>query len=477
MISRSLVFVLSTFFALECSWVIAAPPVAQPNILIIMPDQMRGQAMGCAGDPDVKTPALDRLASRGVYFKNMIANTPLCCPARATLLTGQYPQKHGVICNDLRLRESANTLPKILKSHGYRTGFIGKWHLDGGKRLPGFVPPGPRRQGFDFWAATECDHNHFANHYFRDTDEPIEMKDYETRVWTDIAIDFLKQKSDAPFYLELTFGPPHDPFKAPGKYATMYDPEKLTLRPNWKPGTDGRKAIAAYYGMISDIDEQVGRLLGQLDSLGLAENTIVLFISDHGDMLGSQGRNRKRVPWEESCVVPGILRYPAKVAAGQRLETLFSHVDVAPTLLGFCGIEVPSAMQGWNLAPRLKGITKEEPDWILLQHFTRDNSGGGVEPYRAIRTKTQLYARHADKPWLLYDLRTDPYEMKNLVGDPAAASIQGQLDQSVALMMRSNEDSWDFNINQDVEGGAQLYRDRAFYSVQEYFDWKTKEGR
>ncbi len=446
----------------------AQPADLPPNILVLLPDQMRGEAMGCTGNPDVKTPELDRLASQGILLTNMFANTPVCCPARATILTGKYPHRHGLICNDLRLRESEITLAEILRDHGYRTGFIGKWHLDGGKREPGFVPPGERRQGFDFWAANECDHTHFKNRYFRDDPTPIEMSDYETRVWSDLAIEFLKQKRGAPFFLEVAMGPPHNPYKAPGKYATMYDPEKIALRPNWQPGADGRKEIAQYYGMISDVDEQCGRILRALDELGLAENTVVLFTSDHGDMLGSHGLRYKRKPWEESIHIPGILRFPARIAAEQKLDLLFSHVDIAPTLLGLCGIEIPSAMQGHNLAPRLLGQSKEEPTSILFQIFNPAALDGIPHPWRGIRTKTQMFARFENAPWVLYDLPKDPYELHNLADDPISFRERERMDQLLKDAMNQTRDAWSFNSDEQVEDGARLYREKAYYSIDDY---------
>ncbi len=163
-----------------------------PSILFLMPDQMRGQALGCMGDPDIRTPHLDRLASQGLLLRHMFANTPVCCPARAVILTGKYAHKNGMVANDLRLRETETTIAEILAAHGYRTGFIGKWHLDGGPRLPGFIPPGPRRQGFSFWAANECNHTHFRPVYFRDTAQPITENKFEPEVWTDRAIEFLE---------------------------------------------------------------------------------------------------------------------------------------------------------------------------------------------------------------------------------------------------------------------------------------------
>src|SRR3954453_7524396 len=165
--------------------------VHRPSILLILPDQMRGQALGCMGNPDVRTPNLDRLVAQGLLFHNTFANTPVCCPARANFLTGKYAHRNGMVANDLRLRETEVTIAEILARAGYRTGFIGKWHLDGGPREPGFVPPGPRRQGFEFWAANECSHTHFKNHYFRDTAVPIPIRTFEPEGWTDIALQFL----------------------------------------------------------------------------------------------------------------------------------------------------------------------------------------------------------------------------------------------------------------------------------------------
>ena len=263
----------------------------RPSILLIMPDQMRGQDMGCMGNTEVQTPNLDKLASQGLLCRNTFANTPVCCPARAIILTGKHAHENGMVANDLRLRESETTIAEILAAQGYRTGFIGKWHLDGGKRLPGFIPPGPRRQGFDFWAANECNHSHFRPVYFRDTACPIVDDRFEPEVWTDRAIEFLSQAGHQPFFLMVAMGPPHDPYGAPDKYMRLYDPARLTMRPNWVEGVPraGRRRIAADYAAITAIDEQMGRLMAALEKTGRADDTIVVFISDHGNMLGSHG--------------------------------------------------------------------------------------------------------------------------------------------------------------------------------------------
>src|SRR5262245_39792171 len=282
----------------------AAQRPKPPNVLFIMPDQLRAAALGYMGNTDVRTPHIDRLASESLVLPNTFANTPVCCPARALQLTGKYTHRNGMVANDLRLRESEVTIAELLGEAGYRTGFVGKWHLDGGPRLPGFVPPGPRRQGFQFWAANECAHTHFETQYFRDTPKPIAIRKFEAEAWTDLGIEFLRatRNDPRPFFLSIQMGPPHDPYNAPPDYAKLYDPARLKMRPNWKSGDGipGPAAIAEYYGMITAIDDQVARLLRTLEELALVDDTIVIFTSDHGDMLGSQGRRLKRKPWEES---------------------------------------------------------------------------------------------------------------------------------------------------------------------------------
>jgi arylsulfatase A-like enzyme len=301
------------------------------------------------------------------------------------------------------------------------------------------------------------------------------MKDYETRVWTDLAIEFLERKSDQPFFLLLTMGPPHNPYRAPEEFRKLYDREKLTLPPNWKEGAVTRENLAEYYAMISELDSQVGRLISKLDETGAAENTISLFTSDHGDMLGSHGMRLKRKPWEESIRIPGILRWPAKIKAGQKLDTLFSHVDIAPTLLGLSRIDIPSAMQGWSLADRILGVTEYEQDYVLCSIYTGGDEGTSIAPWRAVRTKDHIYARTSEAPWILHDIRKDPYELNNLAGSPDAERIERQMENQLRLAMRVAEDSWDLNYNWEVEKGGRLYKDRAFYSVEEFQAWEKEQ--
>lgn len=452
----------------------AAPKESRrPSILMIIPDQLRAQSLGCMGNPDVRSPHIDRLASQGILFRNAFANTPVCCPARAIMLTGKYAHRNGMVANDLRLRESETTLAELLAAQGYRTGLIGKWHLDGGPRLPGFVPPGPRRQGFAFWAANECDHSHFRPVYFRDTDRPITENRFEPEVWTDRAIEFLRDSKDAPFFLVVSMGPPHDPYGAPEPYMKLYDPAKLTMRSNWVEGTSGagRKEIAAYYAAITAVDEQVGRLMRALDDLGRADDTIVLLTSDHGDMLGSHGMRLKRKPWEESIRVPGIVRYPARAKPGRTSDALFSHVDFTPTLLALCGLGIPAEMQGSDVSGVVLGRTEQGPDSAFFQIFVPFAGDVTPRPWRGIRTARFMYARTADGPWLLYDLNEDSYERQNLVADPAHDDVRRELDAKLSAWVNRTGDSPDFDSSAAVEDKGRLYRFRAFTSIAEYLDW------
>lgn len=456
------------------------PQTRRPNVLLLLPDQLRAQALGCYGDPNVLTPHMDRLASEGVLFRNTIANSPVCCPAHAILMTGQYCHKNGLVANDLRLRESHTSIAKVFRRAGYRTGFIGKWHLDGGPRMPGFVPPGPRRQGFEFWAANECSHAHFHTQYFRDTETPIPMAKFEAEGWTDLGLDFLRaSRTDSrPFFLNVFLGPPHDPYGAPEKYMRLYDPAKLTLRPNWKAAAKAprREDLAAYYAAVTAVDEQVGRFLNALDELGLAEDTIVLLSSDHGDMLGSQGERLKRKPWEESIRVPGLLRYPRQVKRGRTDDLLLSHIDYMPSLLGLCGLDAPPGLQGRDLSVFIRGGSGgARPESAFLQIFGPYDGDGTPDGWRGVRTARHTYARFRDKPWVLYDNAQDPYQRNNLATDPAAKTLIAEMDRLVDRWMASTGDSWNFNWSAKVEDARRLYTGRTFYSVDEYLAWQKTQ--
>ena len=453
-----------------------APAKRPPNVVFILPDEWRGQALGCMGNPDVQTPNLDQLASEGVLMRNTLANSPVCCPARSVMLTGTYTSRTGMVANDLRLDESEVTLGDLFAQAGYRTGYVGKWHLDGGPREPGFVPPGRRRHGFQYWAANECNHNYFYNWYFREENVPIVTEEYEPEFWTRLGLEFLYESQDRPFFLMLAIGAPHDPYIAPQKFLDLYDPERLTMEPNWVKGVHGagRKEIAGYYAAMTAIDEQVGLLLRTLRELGLEDNTIVFFSSDHGNMLGSQGKILKRKPWEESIRVPGIMRCPGLIPAGRKTDALISHVDFAPTLLSLCGLPVPANMQGTDQSEIVVGKKEKGSDAAYFQIFGPFHAGGVEQGWRGIRTERYMFARWESGPWVLYDLEKDPYEMNNLVHDPTASALMSDMDKKLLAWMQRAEDSWSLDWTAPVEDGDRLCMYRTFHTVPEYLAWAAR---
>jgi arylsulfatase A-like enzyme len=233
----------------------------------------------------------------------------------------------------------------------------------------------------------------------------------------------------------------------------------------------GRQQIAAYYAAITAIDDQVGRLMQALKDFGLEKDTIVVFSSDHGDMLGSQGQRLKRKPWEESIRVPGVLRYPAKVKPGRRTDALLSHVDFAPTLLSLCGIKPPADMQGTDLSGVVLGRTDRGPDSVFFQIFVPFAGDGTPHPWRGVRTQRYMYARTEKAPWVLYDLEKDPDELHNLADDPASADIRKELEARLDRWMKDTGDSWRFNSDAPVEDKGRLYRFGTFYTIDEYLRW------
>ena len=429
-------------------------PPRRPNVLVLMPDQWRGADLGAMGNPDVRTPNLDALAAGGALLRNVTANCPVCCPARATLLTGRFGHEHGVAVNDAPLPDGEVTVAEVAGESGYRTGFVGKWHLEGGRRLPGYVRP-ERRQGFEFWAANICSHRYWDMHYFRDGPEPLRMDGYSAATFTDEAVRFIRQDDGRPFLGYVQWGPPHNPYVAPPRYMDLYDPAALAMRPNWRGpvargrrrAMGGREDIAGYYAAITFLDDELGRIVRALKEAGQFERTVILVTSDHGDMLGSQGTVLKRKPWAESLQVPGIVHYPAAVPAGQRLSMPVSHVDMVPTLLGLARLPPPAGLSGRDLSRHLLAPERggrpgaPVPRSVYAQSYTSSESGE-FPPWRAVRTERHTYARQEAGAWLLYDNERDPYQLENLAGRPRHAALQERLDALVADWFERTGDDW-----------------------------------
>ena len=302
----------------------AAEPARKPNVLYLLADQWRAVATGYAGDPNVKTPHLDRLANQSVNFTHAVSGCPVCSPHRASLMTGQFPLTNGVFMNDVHLRDDATCLAEVFHAAGYDTGYIGKWHLDGRGRS-NYIPP-ESRQGFDYWKVLECTHNYNHSFYYAGNDPTKRTwPDYDAIAQTQDAMQYVKEhaRGDKPFVLFLSWGPPHNPYQtAPQKYRAMYDPDKLQLRPNVPESMQKqpRQDLAGYYAYCTALDDCIGDLLKMLDDAGLTRETIVVFSTDHGAMLGSQGQYRKQKPWDESIRVPLLIRYPRALGDTGRFQ-------------------------------------------------------------------------------------------------------------------------------------------------------------
>ena len=434
----------------------------RPNLLFVFADQMRGMDMACAGNPQVRTPTLDRLAGEGTLFTRAYANCPVCTPSRGTILTGRYPLSHRAVANDMPLPTDEVTIAHVLRDAGYRTGYVGKWHLDGVPR-DRFTPPGPRRQGFDFWAAWNCAHAYFRGKVFRDEPTPVELGGYEPVGHTDLAIEFLRRRDESPFSLFLSWGTPHAPYgQVPEEYLGLYAPAGLELRPNaasqppegFRRLADGpdRQALAGYYAHITALDEQLARLLAVLDEQGAAGNTVVGFTSDHGDMLWSQGMCKKEQPWEEAIQIPLLVRWPGRVPAGRRCGELIGTADLAPTLLGLMEIEPPATMQGGELSRVVLSDEARGPESVLLLEPVIVDQGArqGVREWRGLRTKRYTYARWFDGAgWLLYDNDADPFQTENLIDSPAHAAVRADLERQLRGWLARTGDEclpWDETI-------------------------------
>jgi arylsulfatase A-like enzyme len=442
----SLVFLLT--FGCLASMTRAAES-AKPNILIVVADQWRAQAFGYAGDPNAKTPNFDALAKSSVNFTQAVSSIPVCSPMRATLMTGQYGLTHGVFLNDVPLNSNSITLAKTLKQAGYDTGMIGKWHIDGHGRS-NYIPP-ERRQGFDYWKVLECTHAYNNSAYYADGPEKLKWEGYDAIAQTDDAIQYLKARKpeSKPFALVLAWGPPHDPYlTAPEKYKAMFDPAKLQLRPNVPKNIEEqvRKNAAGYYAHCAALDDCMGRLRETLSATKLAENTIVIFTADHGDLLGSHGAYHKQQPFEESVRVPLLVHWPAALGnTNKKLEAPIATPDLMPTILGLAGVQIPKTVQGLDFSAHIRGGADPSDGAAMIlcpAPFGQWNRLLGGREYRGVRTSRYTYVRDLKGPWLLFDNQQDPYQEKNLVGTPEAAKVQAELDAQLQKKLKAAGDEF-----------------------------------
>ncbi|MBL7153701.1 MAG: sulfatase [Phycisphaerae bacterium] len=447
----------------------------RPNILFVFADQLRYSAMGSSGNRIVRTPNFDRLASQGLVFDNAFASHPLCSPYRANILTGKYGFANGVPDNEYVLWDNQVTLPQALKTAGYYCAYVGKWHLGSGPYTE------KKRYGFDYMFANNCLNRHYGATYHRNEVGPIRIDKFAPEGETDHAIklmeDHVKKPGGSPFAIVMCWEPPHWPYdKYPEEFNT-YDPAEVDLPPNVpvQMAEFARREIAQYYGNVSALDAQMGRLMEALDRLGIADDTIVCFSSDHGDHLSSHGygkpydkwmhptmRASKATPYEESIHIPFIMRYPRRVKPGQRTRAMFSSVDVMPTLLSLCGVRIPGGVQGHGLAHVVTGEdSREAPDSVYLMNMglgwpDRDK---WVGCWRGVRTHRWVYARwhnEDDHEPLLFDRKNDPYEMKNLAGIPKFAKIQQEMEARLKKWMAETDDPFETGKRESKKGMLEM---------------------
>ena len=418
-----------------------AAPRKRPNVVFLLTDQWRAQATGYNHDPNAHTPVLDRFKRQCVNYRNAVSGTPVCCPYRASLMTGQYPVRHGVFINDVELKPNGPTLAEVFAQNGYRTGYIGKWHLHGspdGKygRRQSFVPP-DKRLGFDYWKAFEVSHAYNQSGYYEGTSPELQTwHGYDAQAQTADACQFIERAGNDPYFLMLSVGSPHDPYDAaPAKYKALYEGRTIQLRPNVPPDLrdKAQSILRGYYSHIAALDDCLDQLLTTLDRTGTANDTIVVFTSDHGDMLLSQGLTAKLYPWDESIRIPFLMRYPAKLKP-QRVTAPLNAPDIMPTLLSTCGLPVPASVQGKNGGSDAALLS-------LLIPTTQARTYGFAE-YRGLRTARYTYVRSIHRPWLLYDNHRDPFQTHNLIANPASHALKAGLESQLASKLKEAHDEF-----------------------------------
>jgi arylsulfatase A-like enzyme len=446
-----------------------------PNLVYLFADQLHYQSLGYAGDRKARTPNIDWLASRGANYANAVSNTPVCAPYRASLLTGKYASSTGMVINELRMNPNHRCFGHILTENGYETGYIGKWHLwaneagnhDDPKNAR--IPPGKYRLGFDgFWAAYNFNHNYYKAAYYKDSPEKIQVNGYEPDIQTDLAISFLKEKaaSKKPFALFVSYGPPHDPWEkdnVPESFYKTFADVEFSLPPTWsdhpdpymdrftdpvrwleyyKPSMPEFQRV--YYAMTANLDWNIGRILEALEKAGVADDTIIVFTSDHGEMFGAHGRVQKLTFYEEAVRVPFLVRWPDRIPSGLVSYSCLGTPDIMPTVLGLMRLPIPDDVEGMDLSRLALGKKGPEPEAAFLQGMGHTYLWIDGFEWRALRDKRYTYAVYRrDGSELLFDHVADPFQTQNLAGSPEFQKIADKFRDDLKLRMEGLTDNFE----------------------------------
>jgi len=454
--------------------------VKQPNLVFIMSDDHAAHAISAYGSVINQTPHLDRIATNGMRFDAAFCTNSICAPSRAAILTGTYNHINGVTTLDTHLDNTLWTFPQALQAAGYVTGMIGKWHLGHG--------PGHDPFGFDEWRVLPGQ-GHYHNPVMLEAGgQIIERGGYVTDLITDDSLDFIDRHADGPFALFCHHKAPHRVWEPSREHFTMYDdvdiPEPETFRDDLVGRADVVQAVKMrmmdldpiidlkspvppglsldeeiswryqryikdYLRVVASIDDNVGRLLDDLDARGLTDNTIVVYTSDQGFFLGDHGWFDKRLMYEESLSMPLLVQYPPVVEAGSSSDEIVVNVDFCPTLLDLMGVDVPDSVQGRSFAPLLGGsIPDDWPQSMYYRYWMHQDGSHDCPAHYGVRTKTHKLICYYNDPlgqpgahgpsepmeWELFDLVVDPYEVNNVIDDDAYAQIRGELEAELTRL-------------------------------------------
>lgn len=480
------------------------------NVLLIISDQHRQSAMSFRGNGIVQTPHMDNLFRRGVHFDKALSPAPLCGPARCSLFTSLYPhQARGILeqedlgarddlawgvetdmlLNSTSLREDP-LLTKPFKECGYYTGYAGKWHL-GNDILPDWFDNsyGCDNKQYTDWLKKQnlpergWSLNDFEVRSHRQPPmsiphtkvSPVKGEEYNDAWITDIALNYLKERpKDKPFFIGCGFNGPHPPFMIPEPWYSMYNEEDIEEPENFHP-SDGepdcketsfyrqlwndhgndwkswKKSMAVYYGFISYIDHQIGRLINELDEQGVLEDTLIIYTSDHGEMLGSHGLWHKMQAYEESLRVPLLFSAPW-LAQGQRSETAATLLDIAPTILTQNNFSVPDSYEGTDLSPWLMEKAPENTETYLFSEQKPLGQFHKETDWRMVTdNQLKLIWNRGDK-WELYDLEKDLSENINLSGNIEYSQSETRLREKLTIWMQQTDDSLYPECRKALEG-------------------------
>lgn len=431
----------------------------KPNLVYMFADQLRLCSMGYYGDKRAKTPNIDALEGCSCDLTNAVSGHPVCAPYRASLFTGKYTTSTGMVINEIRISPNHRSIAHVMDDNGYETAYIGKWHMyanhlgDHFNPKNSYIPEGPDRLGFDgYFAGYNFHHENYGDHsyYHLNSPEKIHYDGFEPDCQTDMAIEKLKELKDGdkPFALFLSIGIPHDPWDEwncdPEAYARFADTE-FELPENYLPENDKYADAWArlspeertkltywmrgYYSMAAKVDDNVGRMVKAIDELGLSEDTIFVFTSDHGELFGAHGRRAKNIFYEESVRVPFLIK-GAGIPAGKN-DVCLNTVDIMPTLLSLMGMksDIPAETEGRDLSGVLLGDKDAvRPAGALMMGTGATASWEDGHEWRAWRTERYTYATYlVDGKELLFDNVADPLQMHDLSQDPAYTEIKAEL--------------------------------------------------